>query len=46
VRLVGREGPKLVLEVDHVETKVSNKLMVLPPAQLELCKKKRPVRGR
>lgn len=41
VRLVGREGPKLVLEVDHVETKVSNELMVLPPVQLKLCEKKR-----
>jgi hypothetical protein len=34
VRLVGREGPKLVLEVDHVEGKVSNELMVRPPDQL------------
>lgn len=38
---MGREGPKLVLEVDHVETKVSNELMVLPPVQLKLCEKKR-----
>jgi hypothetical protein len=46
VRLVGREGPKLVLEVDHVEGKVSNELMVRPPDQLELWEKKRRYNAR
>jgi hypothetical protein len=41
VRLVGREGPKLVLEVDHVEGKVSNELVVRAPDQLKLWEKKR-----
>jgi hypothetical protein len=43
---VGREGPKLVLEVDHVEGKVSNELMVRPPDQLELWEKKRRYNAR
>jgi hypothetical protein len=41
VRLLGREGPKLVLEVDHVEGKVINELVVRPPAQLDLWEEKR-----
>src|SRR5829696_10100079 len=41
VRLLGREGPKLVLEVDHVEGKVINELVVCPPAQLDLWEEKR-----
>jgi hypothetical protein len=46
VRLVGREGPKLVLEVDHAEGKVSNELVVRPPDQLELWEKKRRYNAR
>jgi hypothetical protein len=34
-------GPKLVLEVDHVEGKVSNELVVRAPDQLKLWEKKR-----
>jgi hypothetical protein len=41
VRLLGREGPKLVLEVDHVEGKVINELVVRPPDQLDLWEEKR-----
>jgi Polyketide cyclase / dehydrase and lipid transport len=41
VRLLRREGPKLVLEVDHVEGKVVNELVVRPPDQLELWEEKR-----
>ena len=41
VRLLSCEGPKLVLEVDHVEGKVINELLVRPPDQLELCEEKR-----
>jgi hypothetical protein len=41
VRLLGREGPKLVLEVDHVEGKVVNELLVRPPDALELWEEKR-----
>ena len=36
VRLLRREGAKLVLEVDHVEGKVVNELLVRPPGELEL----------
>jgi hypothetical protein len=36
VRLLRREGPKLVLEVDHVEGKVLNELVVRPPDALDL----------
>jgi hypothetical protein len=46
VRLVGREGPKLVLEVDHVEGKVSNELVVRAPDQLELWEQKRRYNAR
>jgi hypothetical protein len=41
VRLLGREGPKLILEVDHVEGKVINQLLVRPPDQLDLWEQKR-----
>jgi hypothetical protein len=41
VRLLGREGPKLVLEVDHVEGKVINELLVRSPDQLDLWEQKR-----
>ena len=41
VRLLGREGPRLVLEVDHVEGKVLNELVVHPPDQLDLWEEKR-----
>jgi Polyketide cyclase / dehydrase and lipid transport len=36
-----REGAKLVLEVDHVEGKVINELVVRPPDMLELWEEKR-----
>jgi hypothetical protein len=41
VRLVREEGAKLVLEVDHVEGKVVNELLVRPPDELELWERKR-----
>jgi hypothetical protein len=41
VRLVRREGAKLVLEVDHVAGKVVNELLVRPPDTLELWEEKR-----
>jgi hypothetical protein len=41
VRLLGREGPKLVLEVDHVEGKVINELVIRPPDRLDLWEEKR-----
>jgi hypothetical protein len=41
VRLLGREGPKLLLEVDHVQGKVVNELTVRPPAALDLWEEKR-----
>ena len=41
VRLLRREGAKLVLEVDHVEGKVVNELLVRPPDTLELWEEKR-----
>jgi Polyketide cyclase / dehydrase and lipid transport len=41
VRLLGRQGPKLVLEVDHVEGKVRNELVVRPPDAIDLWEEKR-----
>jgi hypothetical protein len=41
VRLLRREGPKLVLEVDHAEGKVINELVVRPPDELDLWEVKR-----
>jgi Polyketide cyclase / dehydrase and lipid transport len=41
VRLLRREGAKLVLEVDHVEGKVINELVVRPPDELDLWEVKR-----
>ena len=41
VRLLRREGPKLVLEVDHVEGTVVNELTVRPPDALDLWEEKR-----
>jgi hypothetical protein len=41
VRLLGREGAKLALEVDHVEGKVLNELVVRAPDQLDLWEEKR-----
>jgi Polyketide cyclase / dehydrase and lipid transport len=46
VRLLGREGPKLVLEVDHVQGKVLNELVVRPPAALDLWEEKRRYNAR
>jgi hypothetical protein len=41
VRLLRREGAKLVLEVDHVEGRVINELVVRLPDTLELWEEKR-----
>jgi hypothetical protein len=41
VRLLARQGPKLVLEVDHVEGKVRNELVVRPPDAIDLWEEKR-----
>ena len=41
VRLLGRQGPKLVLQVDHIEGKVLNELVVRPPDRLDLWEEKR-----
>ena len=41
VRLLRREGERLVLEVDHVEGRVVNELLVRPPGTLELWEEKR-----
>ncbi len=41
VRLLRREGSKLVLEVDHVEGKVINELVVRSPDALDLWEEKR-----
>ena len=41
VRLLGRDGPKLILEVDHAEGKVRNELLVRPPDELHLWEVKR-----
>lgn len=41
VRLLHREGAKLVLRVDHVEGKVLNELVVRPPDALDLWEEKR-----
>jgi hypothetical protein len=41
VRLLARQGPKLVLEVDHVEGKVRNELVVRPPSAIDLWEEKR-----
>jgi hypothetical protein len=41
VRLLVRQGPKLVLEVDHVEGKVRNELVVRPPDAIDLWEEKR-----
>jgi Polyketide cyclase / dehydrase and lipid transport len=41
VRLLRREGAKLVLEVEHVEGRVINELVVRPPDTLELWEEKR-----
>jgi len=41
VRLLGREGPRTVLEVDHVEGKVVNELLLRPPDRLDLWERKR-----
>ena len=41
VRLLRREGAKLVLEIDHVEGRVINELVVRPPDTLELWEEKR-----
>jgi hypothetical protein len=46
VRLLRREGPKLVLEVDHVEGKVVNELTVRPPDTLDLWEEKRRYEAR
>jgi hypothetical protein len=46
VRLLRREGPKLVLEVDHVEGKVLNELVVRPPDALDLWEEKRRYNAR
>lgn len=41
VRLLRREGAKLVLEIDHVEGRVINELVVRPPDALDLWEVKR-----
>lgn len=41
VRLLRREGAKLVLQVDHVEGKVINELVVRPPDAIDLWEEKR-----
>jgi ribosome-associated toxin RatA of RatAB toxin-antitoxin module len=41
VRLLRREGAKLVLEVDHVEGTVINEVVVRPPDELDLWEEKR-----
>ena len=41
VRLLRREGERLVLEVDHVEGRIVNELLVRPPGTLELWEEKR-----
>jgi hypothetical protein len=41
VRLLARQGPKLVLDVDHVEGKIRNQLEVRPPDALDLWEEKR-----
>jgi hypothetical protein len=41
VRLLRRDGPKLVLGVDHLEGKVVNELLVRPPDELQLWEEKR-----
>ena len=41
VRLIRRDGPKLVLEVDHVEGQVVNELVLSPPQELRLWEEKR-----
>jgi Polyketide cyclase / dehydrase and lipid transport len=46
VRLLRRQGDRLVLEVDHVEGKVVNELLVRPPDTLELEEDKRHYDGR
>jgi hypothetical protein len=46
VRLLRREGPKLVLEVDHVQGKVLNELTVRPPDALDLWEEKRRYNAR
>jgi uncharacterized membrane protein len=45
VRLLRREGEKLVLEVDHVEGKVRNELLVRSPDEIELWEDKRRYRA-
>jgi hypothetical protein len=41
VRLIGRQGARQVLEVDHVEGKVINELVVRPPDEIDLWEVKR-----
>jgi hypothetical protein len=41
VRLIGREGAKQVLEIDHLEGKVVNELVVRAPDELDLWEVKR-----
>jgi hypothetical protein len=41
VRLLRREGAKLVLAVDHVEGRVLNELVVRPPDAIDLWEEKR-----
>ncbi len=41
VRLIRREGAKLVLEIDHVEGKVVNELVVRSPDEIDLWEVKR-----
>ncbi len=41
VRLVGSDGPKLAVEVDHVEGKVPNELILRCPDEIDLWEIKR-----
>jgi hypothetical protein len=41
VRLVGRDGPRLAVEVDHVQGRVANELILRCPDEIELWEIKR-----
>lgn len=46
VRLIRRDGPKLVLEIDHAEGTVINELLIRPPGQIDLWEVKRRYNAR
>ena len=41
VRIIGADGPKLILEVDHAEGKVRNELVIRSPGQIDRWEAKR-----